>query len=583
MDSAGRFRIEYNGQDIDMGSLEEVNQSFYKQVNTTPIATMSMDRAIAIETGSGLNISVRFNRNQPENVNNSSSRDTVRYSNAAWYKTVDSAVNRWQARTDGFHLTYEPDNPYIPPMDRRGYIKSLSRTYNMGFNTLITGHMEFHVGRMSVTTENPSETESRPTSGFSIYMTDGKGQIHYLLNGNDPDSGCVESYKLSGGMENPFEFIRMTVSRSKMESLSPGLADSITPGETKLTIVAVGTSMDMVVVKSKLNGNKKYSITAYCGAEVLRGMVTSSAITIHPRKFIDDVLTTGSYGGVLFRRGSTFITNVADYVEPEPEPPAEEEGGTEDDGTTETPEEEEPVQEDPMQVSFEKGTNIWYALQVCATMLGAKLYFADNRAYLIDYRSIPDGSTVHMIHDLDLYTMNMNDPMYARIVGQPILGDEGVDTVINNLNLRCTSKGATTTKEFTDDDSYYRFKERSQTLSVPLTEEQAELFAEGLFAYRREPTQSVTFTVREFSIANGALSWKPFFDTVTAANSITSKEDDFTVTNKSLLTGGRHYPKLLLSSYERSYPEGTTTYVFGLAGSIDLASSTSQILTALDN
>ena len=112
---------------------------------------------------------------------------------------------------------------------------------------------------------------------------------------------------------------------------------------------------------------------------------------------------------------------------------------------------------------------------------------------------------------------------------------------------------------------------------------QASAFAKNYVSYRDEPQQSIEYTVKEMFNTSGGPRWSPMYLPASRADSIYDSADMVTVSNKSEFDGSAKYQKLFLSNYERHYPQGTTTYTWGVMASIDLSSSTSQIMTSLDN
>ena len=242
-------------------------------------------------------------------------------------------------------------------------------------------------------------------------------------------------------------------------------------------------------------------------------------------------------------------------------------------------------------LTFKKGTNIWYILQVCALYVGCKVFFAHNNAYCIDCRSttITTGSSGPLVdyEDILLYDLDPSEPIYGRTTGSVNLGDEGIDTVINTQVIECVnSSGKRVTYSNKTDEKTVRAGNTLyiNTLIQGGDYHQAEKLASNVVSYREEPQQSVSFTLKELQDVGGAMGWAPFFLPNARATSITPLVDDFTITNKSVKPGGGRKPqKLLLSQYERHYPEGTTTYTFGIISNVDLAVSTSQIVSNQSN
>lgn len=623
MDGGGKLRLEYGGVPVGFGSITTYGETFSKSCMTTPLVSLTVDDTFVIENGSSKVYSFKFARVHPENYDDSSS-DTTRWSNRKWYEEVVACINRWQARTDGAILSYTPDsdNPYIPArMDsgtslwaENGYIKTLTLTYSPGENCTIYGSMEFHVGAMFVKTILPDPTTVMPRSEFIVQMSgpESNSAWHLLMGrSNKTEINCIESYELSGGPESPFETLTMVIPKNRLSSVAPDLVDSIIAGKNKLVVNAIGNSM-MTVTKCKLK-NKKYQITAYCDAERLRGTVLSTNGSMTPFQWIRHIVSSGQYLDNTFAEHTRFIYLFSSKT-----------------GNVNT------------KVKFSKGVSTWYVLQVCAAMLRCKIWFADNKCYLVDlgmtlvdmgttqnpvqYRSdyewvsrwVMEGETGTLIReykpnnvypkplqhglrtsssaadrdgDIDLYKYGTSSSTYVfagRVTGSVSLGDEGIDTIINRQVVTYSSKdeegNAVSETGYVDDtDSISEFGvyASSNTQLKELDSSQAKMFGEGIVYYRAEPQQTISFSLKELEGSRDEINWVPVFPMVFQCDSITSTVDDVTVTNESDIPDrGRVLQKLCMSTYTRHYPEGVTDYTFGLMANIDLSSSTSQILTA---
>lgn len=159
-DIEGKFRISYYSSNtsgtkkkitLDLGSIVSINQSINKATSTIPLVSMGADRAFQLETGSTMQYNISFKRKNPSNHDNAST-DSTKWSNRKWYNEMTALVDRWQMKTDGCRLTYEPDvtNPYVPAINVNGYIKILTRKYTNKFNELIEGSIQFIVGTIYV-------------------------------------------------------------------------------------------------------------------------------------------------------------------------------------------------------------------------------------------------------------------------------------------------------------------------------------------------------------------------------------------------------------------------------------------------
>lgn len=578
----GTLTFTYGSTSIMVETVTSFSESFRKVCTTTPLVSLSAEDALSVETGSSKTYNISFSR-----VSGASG-----ISNSAWIASIYTAMDRWQCRTDGFEMVYTPDsdNPYIGSRTENGYIKSFTINYSSDNNELITGSIEFHVGTMYV---------SNPRSGgiakadFLIQMSNSSRTRWYpLLCDTETDDAvdCIDSYTLYGGLEQPFEYITLNIPKNRLTSVAADLVDDIVAGKNGLYVSAIG-SATMTVTKCKLR-NKTYTITAYSDAEKVRGYKLSSTDggSRTPLGWIRLICMSGSQSnyGLSFVEGTSFHIAIQEDLSSEND-----------------------------MLYFPADTSVWYILQVCAMYLGARIFFADGCGYLVDYRTtthnyvMGDPFSVYGVQDL--YTTEEDDDLYACVTGNVSLGDEGTDTMINIQTIRCSSEYGTvqTDTEVTrsDQESITAFdgERDGTTLSIPYlaqtadpdegesgegseeggegSEEetssgyaQASTFADNLISYRREPQQSITFTLKEMSRSNG-VRWVPTYAVSSFVSSIVDSVDDVEIDNISAITGEVAPHLLTLSNYERSYPEGQTTYTFGVMSNIDLASSTSQILS----
>lgn len=570
-----------DGMTFELGILTSVSETFTKSCSTTPIVSKSMDDTIAIESGSGLNLNLRFTRVQPIAYDDTSD-SSEDWSNAHWYHMVTLAMDRWQARTDGFTLSYSPyeDNPYIHPFTYNGYIKSLSRRYSKGKPTEISVSMEFHVGCMTMSGGTNAGTYAVLRDEFIVVMSDSARSREFALlqTVEGKEYSCIDSYTLTGGLSTPFEMLSLRIPKKGLGTMASELVDDIVAGKNTIRINAVGIG-EYIVAKCKISGDS-YRVTAYCRAEMLRGVKLKTGGSLTALGWIKQILCSGDYPVVFSPEGddpsliigATDMTGASNYL------------------------------------WFEKDTNIWHALQVSAMYMGCRIFFTGRKAYVVDYRRI-DGwglssdqgagvGPVDFESRIDLYPAK-GAKMYGRIKGSATFGDEGTDTLINVVPIRCSmptptdddsmaKETTTVVVEDTRSIEYYGGEYTSSDLAIPAllqgeTYAQATSFGKTYLEYRREAQESVRFAVKEMERTEDGMQWAPLFWESTAIGMIYDGPDDETVDNTSEIASSEAYQKLLLSSWTRSYPEGTAEYTFGEIASIDLASSTSQILASSNN
>lgn len=555
--------------------MESYSESFQKSVTTVPITSKGSDDTFAVETGSGREISMTCSRVHPASPDDSG--DPTEWTNAKWYRSMQAAVDRWQMRTDGALLDILPDgdNPYIPTRNNlNGYISRLSLSFRKGENTQIVAQMEFATGRMYMDTELPNpisgtKGEVKPSESFFVMMSSPseEGAKWYYLYSEKENLECLDSYALTGGMECPFEILELTVPKRSLELYAPGLVDNIIAGKSRIQLNAMGEGM-FTVTKCRLSG-KNYLITAYSDAYTLTGHVLEATMTQSPFNWISYILEEGKYG-------VAFTGNHFKYAYA----PRASTGDS---------------------LTFNKGTNIWYILQVCSIYLGCRLFFTSGTAYLVDCRGyledLSNYTTPFPISDyeaVDLYPVDSSSPYFNRIVGNPTLGDEGWDTIVNSVAISCKSSPESTestTFTYNDTESIQMFQEHLYQVSMPNMVEnseagftQAETMANSLMDYRKEPQQSVTFKFKEMRRKASGIEWQSTFAPVARVPIVYSIPDGFVISNRSVLYSDVQIPqKLMMSTYTRNFPEGTTTYTFGQITKVDLTSSTSNLSSSVKN
>ena len=570
-----KARLTYGNSRVELGILESYSENFQKSVTTVPITSKGSEDTFAVETGSGREIQMSCSRVNPPSPDDSG--DASEWSNAKWYRYMQDVVDRWQSRTDGASLDVipDPDNPYIPHREgMNGYISRLSLSYKMGDNTRISSQIEFATGRMYINNDrpNPIKGESGKTKDktkFTVLMSSpAEGTTQWFTIHSDKDQvECITSYALTGGMECPFEILEMKVPKRALELYAPGLVDNIIAGKSRIYLDAVGTGM-FTITKCKLSG-KTYNITAYADPYGLSGHVLETSMSLDPFAWIKYILGEAEFGvsytGELFKYAYVPKTGNAHVL------------------------------------SFTKGTNIWYILQVCAWYLGCRLFFSDDTAYLVDCRAESSdaltSSSTNPLSDygaIDLYPTDRDSPYFNKTLGNPTLGSEGWDTIVNTVAITCRTsadKSATDTFTFDNPESVQVFQEYSYQAKIPSLIEspdagftQADTLAQSIMDYRKEPQQSVTFTFKEMKKSSDGIVWESTFPPVARVPIVFSVPDGFVISNRSMLYEDLQVPqKLMLSTYTRNFPEGTTTYTFGQVAKVDLASSTSNLSSTVKN
>ena len=423
------------------------------------------------------------------------------------------------------------------------------------------------------------------------------GDTAYALYNNRASelNNALDSCTVYGGENDPFEYVVMKIPRKKMYQVASDLMlpDALVAGANRVYLNAMGKG-EYVVASHDLTGDV-CTIKAYCLAYKLTGMVLNEDVSMTPFQVIEYILTGNKYG--------TFITGKFRYWY---------------------------SNENNAKLTFRKGQSLWYVLQVCAAYMGCKIFFTGEDAYLVDFRltgkkeytgSIgtdtgtgvicttepeigPDGlSTGVMIPDavcdfgtIDLYTKDSTRPEYGRVVDAVELGNEGLTTVINQVTVICAGGVKVTlvnnkAKRHYDDTVFDKTLSIEDLKETKITDEvqssydhQGAAVASNIIDYRCESQQSVKFTFKEFVNTGGEIHWVPFFPPSARVREIIDTVDNVDVTNTSILNRSIIKPqKLILSSYARNFPDGTSTYKFGVISSVDLQSKLNEMTTAQQN
>lgn len=454
----------------------------------------------------------------------------------------------------------------------------------------VTGSIEFHVSADESII--PSEgwgdwKDPVERKTFRVQMTDRTGSDYFDLMYTD-DKGrtksCISSMEIVGGPEEPFERVQLTIPKKRLYYIASQLAEAngILVGSTKIVLMGAMGRGVFTVTKCRYSG-RKFVITAYCDAERFRGCtLEDSNISGTPRSILCYLLSIRTSFGVqvAYLDIDSAVVTTSEYKG---------------------------------YISFDKGANIWYILQVCAMLMGCRIWFADDTMHIRDCTRRVNNRAYEGAETLDLYPDSETDPMYGRTVGEVDLGDEGSDTVVNSVTIRCRlvdEKGEASSRTYNvgpyyedggtkeDSASVSKFGERTETFSIPeltctlkmesgesiLESESAEAFAVNYIRYLKEPQQSITFQLKEVQeTENGAsFEWLPYFDEPSMLDELSDEPDEVYLTSESVCGEGRLPQKLMLSTHDRSYPDCTTTYTFGMMKSISLSDSTSRIMDALN-
>ena len=428
-----------------------------------------------------------------------------------------------------------------------------------------------------------------------MYAVDGNKSYALYTGNRDERNNAVKSYTLTGGVSEPFEVLMMKIPRNKLVQAASPLTkpNAMIEGTNKITLSAMGKGE--YVFQSASLSDDTYTIKAYCAAYKITKTNSTVDIAGYPLEIITGILN-GAYGG------EKYVTGKIRYF------------------CQRFPLSHNDTSHARDTLSFKTGVNIWYIIQVCALYLGCRVFFTGTDAYIVDYRlpkevfltngvayttekdaegnSIIDA--VYDFPDIKLHTTDASRPEYSRITGNVSLGSEGFDTVTNNVVIKCTNSQTGASDQVVDISdpisigySFRTVKNSTYTISelreTSLNDEsvtdgvyyrQGTVVASNILDYRSEPQRSMRFKFKEYVNSNGQTHWLPYFPPSCRVSSIVDDIDSVTIDNKWWDTPAIKLQKLCLSSYTRNFPEGTSTYEFGVIKNISLPEKLSDMTTA---
>ena len=389
--------------------------------------------------------------------------------------------------------------------------------------------------------------------------------------------------KIYQGMDTPFEYIRMTIPKRKLSVVAPGLVDDLENGRNKIYTEIMGRSTYILYSggSAKVSKNGSYELVAYCKERQISECQLTSDIYDTPMQIIINLMTADPEFS--FVKGFKYPISQNDII-------------------TNVASSEQGICE----VEIKAGVNAWFAIQMCALMMGARVWFANDKMYIIDYRKASARSGPYYSYgNVSLYSRDSESPLYNRMVDVPSIGESG-STVINTVEVRhnlLDDGKYIVTVDPTTSRSSMRYGE--QSLASPLdlsginahprpgsgaTEEELSAYQDKLkrmigyigktiIDYRAESQQSIEFTCKELFSRDGEIMWAPAFEPACYADSLRDPINEVNIDNYSVLDPGTRLPqKLYLFSMVREYPDCVTTYKFGQLASIDLESNNSYLM-----
>ena len=276
------------------------------------------------------------------------------------------------------------------------------------------------------------------------------------------DLDLITSYTLTGGVENPFEQLRIKISKRAFVRTYPDIAMDLTtgsetneetgirariiPGISRIHLCAVGRG-DFVVTECALSGNE-YTLVAYSIAETIKGQYFSNTVQIwkSPLTAITDILSNTVWGVKESYAPWQIFSNAKDidwvdivrpilkgydsddlenYSSPAK---AKEALDTNQDDMASRRSVDATVSHligqgtgDTFAISVKEGTSIWNVLQACAYILCSKIFFANNRAYIIDYTTLDKATDENILPNLAA------DPTQANTFSNRLIVRAGLD------------------------------------------------------------------------------------------------------------------------------------------------------------
>ncbi len=418
---------------------------------------------------------------------------------------------------------------------------------------------------------------------LSVKISTKDGKAWYLLAGHTTitnENGEVESmdihnieeYSLTGGPLDPFEYAVIKISTKKLKECAKELSEEegIVVGQNKVYIEYYGVCKHMTVAQFETN-DEMLKITAYCDAKGLATTVLGGSVMGTPFNVIQEILTTSLVLDIPFKTGND--TESASFIYCY----------------------DDTYDSNIGEIEFPMGENVWFVLQICAISLGCILFFANDKAYLIDYRIPPLRSNNNLpITDVGAIFLHQGLTQVAtsiaiRVLGIPEYTKSQVDSIVNHVEVSGkVTKFPNSGSEIEEDSiavedalSVEKVGVSSKRLNTRyLNYAQRAIFARNYLDYHLVASQGVSFTINEVSDTGEKVVWTPYYDTVARSRYISDTYSSKVMMNEDS-TGRPMLQKIFLSRFTISYPKGVTEYTFGQMVNNDLPQAVSQLDTRL--
>ena len=238
-------------------------------ITRVPIVTFKADQAFAYDTGATSSLSFTIVRNNPSQIDDLS-RDCRQWSNAYFEKKFTEFIDRWQAETDGCRLQFTPVTSGQRPIDENVYLSSLSFKSDKGHGDTTYINLSVDIGTMTAKIK-PSIPVDAPLRGYTdpvytkdsmVTMTSSDGSAYYVLYYGGSDlTGCVSSYSVKCGPEQPFPSLVMNISKKNLTAVAPDLVDDIIAGKNRIDVYGIGKGQ--YIVTKVASSGQNFKITAY--------------------------------------------------------------------------------------------------------------------------------------------------------------------------------------------------------------------------------------------------------------------------------------------------------------------------------
>ena len=287
--SAGPLSVKYysieNGvfqyKNILFDIITDASLTANKSVSSKPIVSKGTQSTFSVEGGSTMTYSFTFVRNNPIDFDNTS-EDMTKWSNNVWYDEVTKLIDRWQMRTDGCVIRFNADYIYengglvdIRPInpntimvaDKQVYIKNITRTYNANYNTVISGTIDFVVGRMHIATASTViNREQSPYIACSL-RPGALSNLQAKTLSQSPDDTFGEIYGINGTLPNIDTLVQVELDYAYKDVQIGGVTRNVPvfTGDARFTVPYLPSLWGTCESQMKMEYEDSYRFTGWVG------------------------------------------------------------------------------------------------------------------------------------------------------------------------------------------------------------------------------------------------------------------------------------------------------------------------------